>query len=404
MQRRQVIWGLGAVTLGLGSGGCSLFADPQRLRILGLSGSIPSKVVEQFERKFSKSVEFTAARTPPDLWKALQEISKSQDANNIPDLIGLSDGWLDMAIAQSLIRPFSEQELAQIPQWQSLNLKWKNSVTRDRQILKAPADLAEIVQTAQPFPQKWQNLLTREPKKVWAIPYRWGTTVIAYRSDKIPFEITSWADLWRPELRQKLSLPDDAREAIGIALKKLGKSYQTADLNAVQSLESDLTALNTQTRFYSSDTYLQPLMIEDTWVAVGWSQDMRRALQQEPQIKVVVPKEGTALWTDLWVLPKHKLVQNARPENLNFARQWIDFCLQPEIAAQITALTDGTTPITDLGQIPASVKANPLKFPQTEAISNSEPLLPLSPETMAQYERLWRKIRWGLGVGDTAGV
>jgi putative spermidine/putrescine transport system substrate-binding protein len=399
MQRRQVIWGLGAVTLGLGSSGCGLFADPQRLRIVGLSGSIPSKIVEQFEKKLNKPVEFTAARTPIDLWRALQEINKSQDANSIPDVISLSDGWLEMAIEQSLIRPFSEQELAQIPQWQYLDSTWKNSVTRDRQILKklALSDLAEIIQMPQPLDRKWQNLLTREPKKVWAVPYRWGTTVIAYRTDKIPFKITSWADLWRPELRQKLSLPDNAREVIGIALKKLGKTYQTPDLSTVQNLESELAALNAQTRFYSSDTYLQPLMIEDTWVAVGWSQDMRRALQQEPQIEVVVPKEGSALWADLWVLPKQKLLQEARPQNLDFARQWIDFCLQPEIAAQITALTDGTTPIADLHKIPASVKANPLKFPPAEAIANSEVLSSLSPETTTQYEQLWRKIRWGLG-------
>jgi putative spermidine/putrescine transport system substrate-binding protein len=399
MQRRQVIWGLGAVTLGLGSSGCGLFADPQRLRIVGLSGSIPSKIVEQFEKKLNKPVEFTAARTPIDLWRALQEINKSQDANSIPDVISLSDGWLEMAIEQSLIRPFSEQELAQIPQWQYLDSIWKNSVTRDRQILKklALSDLAKIIQMPQPLDRKWQNLLTREPKKVWAVPYRWGTTVIAYRTDKIPFKITSWADLWRPELRQKLSLPDNAREVIGIALKKLGKNYQTPDLSTVQNLESELAALNAQTRFYSSDTYLQPLMIEDTWVAVGWSQDMRRALQQEPQIEVVVPKEGSALWADLWVLPKQKLLQEARPQNLDFARQWIDFCLQPEIAAQITALTDGTTPIADLHKIPASVKANPLKFPPAEAIANSEVLSSLSPETTTQYEQLWRKIRWGLG-------
>jgi putative spermidine/putrescine transport system substrate-binding protein len=138
-------------------------------------------------------------------------------------------------------------------------------------------------------------------------------------------------------------------------------------------------------------------MIEDTWAAVGWSQDMRRALQQEPQIEVVVPKEGSALWADLWVLPKQKLLQEARPQNLKLARQWIDFCLQPEIAAQITALTDGTTPIADLHKIPASVKANPLKFPPAEAIANSEVLSSLSPETTTQYEQLWRKIRWGLG-------
>jgi putative spermidine/putrescine transport system substrate-binding protein len=395
MQRRQLLWGLGAATVGLSCGGCSLFADPQRLRIVGLSGSIPSKIVGQFEQKFAKPIEFAAAKTPPELWKALQEFSKSQDASKIPDVVGLSDGWLDMAIEQSLIRPFSTQELAQIPQWQSLDLRWKNSVTRDRQILKniSLTELRQIAQNKQPPSETRQNLLTRDRKRVWAIPYRWGTTVIAYRKDKVPFEITSWADLWRPEIQQKLSLPDDAREAIGLTLKKLGKSYQTTDLNTVPGLESELKALHAQTRFYSSDTYLQPLMIEDTWVAVGWSQDLRRALQQEPQIQVVVPKEGTALWSDLWVLPSLNLVQQERPQNLIYAHEWINFCLQPEIAAQITALTDATTPISDLAQIPASVKSNPLKFPQAEAIANSEPLLSLSPETAKQYEQFWQRMR-----------
>ncbi|NJL42681.1 MAG: hypothetical protein HC935_03470 [Pseudanabaena sp. SU_2_4] len=79
MQRRQLLWGLGAVTLGLSNGGCSLFADPQRLRILGLSGSIPSKVIEQFKGKFSKETEYTAAKTPPELWQALQEFNQSAE-------------------------------------------------------------------------------------------------------------------------------------------------------------------------------------------------------------------------------------------------------------------------------------------------------------------------------------
>jgi putative spermidine/putrescine transport system substrate-binding protein len=361
MQRRQLLWGLGAVTLGLGSGGCSLFADPQRLRIIGLSGSMPSKAINQFEQQFNKKTEYTATKTPPELWRSLQEFNQSEEPEKIPDVMGLSDGWLDAAIAQSLIRPFEAPDLAQIPQWQQLEPPWKALVTRNN--------------------------------KVWGIPYRWGTTVIAYRTDKVPFEITSWADLWRPELKRRLSLPDDAREAIGLTLKKLGKSYQTTDLNAIAGLATELKYLNAQARFYSSDTYLQPLMIDDTWAAVGWSQDIRRTQQQEPHIKVVIPKEGTALWCDLWVLPKHKTSQPARPQNLISAQQWINFCLQPEIAAQITALTDATATIPALDKLPASVKANPVKFPQVQAIANSEVLLPLPPETKQQYEQLWQKMR-----------
>ncbi|CAN1212017.1 Spermidine/putrescine ABC transporter substrate-binding protein [Tumidithrix helvetica PCC 7403] len=354
MRRREFLIS-GSVMLGVG--GCGLFADPNRLRILGLAGAIPSKVVGQFEGTFSKTTELKTAKTPQELW---QELLAKPDADKKFDLTSIGDAWLDSAIAQSLIQPISPNLLAQIPQWTKLDTRWQQLVTRK----------------------------TGEKSQVWGIPYRWGTTAIAYRQDKIKFEITKWADLWRPELKQKVTLPDHPREVIGIALKKLGLSYQQEDLRAIKELNDELKQLQQQVFIYTSDTYLQPLLIDDTWVAVGWSQDMRKAPQQDPNIKAIVPTEGTALWSDIWVLPKQ-----ANPANLPSACHWMDYSLTPAIAAQITALTDATTTSSALEQVPASIKADILKFPAPQTIAQSEVFLPLSETTAKQYKEIWTKLR-----------
>ena len=74
-------------------------------------------------------------------------------------------------------------------------------------------------------------------------------------------------------MKGNISLLNQAREVIGLTLKKLGKSYNTEDIGQVENLKSELVQLNQQVKFYSSDNYLQSLVIGDTWLAVGWSKD-----------------------------------------------------------------------------------------------------------------------------------
>ena len=102
-------------------------------------------------------------------------------------------------------------------------------------------------------------------------------------------------------MRDRISLPDSAREVIGLTLKKLGKSYNTQQLDRVPNLKKELASLHQQVKLYSSDAYLQPLILGDTWLAVGSSGDLLPLLQTQKDIALVVPVSGTALWTDLWV-------------------------------------------------------------------------------------------------------
>ena len=358
MDRRKFLIFGGAAIASIG--GCQLsnpFDQRDRLRISGLLGSIPSKVINQFEAASQKKIEFKAENLPSKLWQELQNYP-TNNKDKTSNLTSIGDSWLDLAIANSLIQPITPNLLEKIPQWQKLAPLWQQSVTRNNQI--------------------------------WGIPYRWGTTAIAYRGDKLKFEIKQWSDLWRSELNQKLTLPDDAREVIGLVLKKMGQSYQQENLAANQdiaTLTQELKSLNSQVLTYTSDNYLQSMLADDTLAAVGWTSDMYRAKRLNPNLKVVIPQDGTALWSDIWVIPKGEVAIAAA--------EWMNFCLTPAIAAQITSLTDAVSPSSELDQVPTSVKSDPIKFFSPEILAKSELISPLSVSALLQYKDIWTKLRSG---------
>jgi len=382
MDRRSFILGSGTLALSQLLAGCS-GQDQAKLRVQLLKGSIPAQVVNKFRSTLNQraDLKFAPVEQLKDLFTQLQSWSKQDEKADDkqlqlplplirskqisqPDLVTLGDYWLAQAIEQKLIQPLDPTNLQQ---WLTLPSRWQELVRRNN-----------------------QGQLDAQGK-VWAAPYRWGNTVIAYNRDKfksLGWTPSDWSDLWRPELRDRISLLDQPREVIGLTLKKLGQSYNTKNLNKVPELEQQLRALHQQVKFYSSDTYLQPLILGDTWLAVGWSTDVLSVMQRYQQIAAVIPKPGTALWADLWVRP------SGIASSTSLGEQWIDFCWQPQIAQQISLQTKATSPIPMTlkpGDIQEQLRS--LLLSDIQVFQHSEFLLPLSKATMQQYQSLWQKIR-----------
>jgi putative spermidine/putrescine transport system substrate-binding protein len=375
------IGGLGFSQLLVGCGS----NNQTKLNVNLLKGSIPIQVVDRFRQGLQQNIQlkFAPVDQIQNLYRQLQSWQEQPKTTNkqawtqwvpfmqpqttaVVDLLTLGDYWLKAAIEQKLIQPLEEAELKQLKTWPTLDERWRQLVTRNDKGYLAPQG------------------------KVWAAPYRWGSTVIVYNRDKfkeLGWTPQDWSDLWREELRSRISLLDNPREVIGLVLKKLGKSYNTENLDTVPNLEKELQALNQQVKLYSSNTYLEPLIIGDTWLAVGWSSDVLQLLARYPQLSVVVPQSGTAIWADLWVRP-------IRASKSDVSSKWIDFCWQPDIAKQITLKTRGNSPI--FPEITTADIQEPIRsFLQTnrQVFSKSEFLLPLSISTAKQYESLFNKIK-----------
>ncbi|QYX33102.1 extracellular solute-binding protein [Sphaerospermopsis torques-reginae] len=380
MNRRSFLIGTSGLVIFQMLMGCNR-PNQTQFNVQLLKGSIPGYVVNQFRKTLQSEVnlKFVPVNQIYDLFKQLQTWQQP-DANNkegwsrwIPfrqnskvtksDLVTLGDYWLKAAIEQKLIQPL---ETEKIKQWSTLNPKWQQLVKRDDQGNIDPQG------------------------KVWAAPYRWGNTVIVYNREKLQqfdWQPKDWSDLWRSDLRSRISLLNNSREVIGLVLKKLGKSYNTENLAEISSLETELQTLNQQVKFYDSTTYLEPLIMGDTWLAVGWSNDVIPVLSRYPKLNAIIPQSGTAIWADLWVNP-------AGVEQSNLSSEWINFCWQPNIAKEITILTKTNTPITT--NIPASDISQPLQnllLTNQEVFDKSEFILPLSAAATKQYESLFTKMK-----------
>jgi putative spermidine/putrescine transport system substrate-binding protein len=374
MDRRAFLLSVSTLALSQVITGCGT-NQQLLLNVQLLKNSIPGQVVKKFRKTVTQGGElkFTPIDQLEDLFKLLQtwqqpptnqqkewtsylpfnQNQRSPTAN----LVTLGDYWLEAAISQKLIQPLETKNLKNIGY---INDKWQQIIKRD------------------------QN------GKIWGVPYRWGNTVIIYNREKfqkLGWTPTDWSDLWRSELQNRISLLNHPREVVGLVLKKLGKSYNTENLNQISSLETELQALNQQVKFYNSTNYLEPLIIGDTWLAVGWSDEIIPVISRYQKFAAIVPKSGTAIWADLWVSP-------AGVNNDDLAYQWLDFCLQPHISKQIALLTKCNSPIQDnmvMGDIEKHLQN--LLLTNAEIFAKSEFLLPLPPAVMKEYEDLFMKMK-----------
>ncbi len=373
---------------------CSRF-QPTALQIQVLDGSIPIQLPKQFRGLIKGEGKTTFAPTAQlsQSFKQLQrwatDPAKVQQSwtSRIPnplrkpprpaDLITLGDSWLTAAIRQDLIEPLDPAEL---PRWKELPGRWQQLMQRDA---------TGFLQADGP---------------VWAAPYRWGGNVIAYRKnriEKLGIEIKDWEDLWNPKLKGLLSLPNSPREVIGLALKKLGQSYNHPNPSQVDGLAEALASLHGQVKLYASDNYLQPLLLEDTWVAVGSSAELLPLLQRDRNLAIIYPSSGSSLWADLWVKPKPFATvsdnADASAEEIanSLASKWIDFCWSPEVVKLITNLSNGASPLALQPGLDwlEKLQNRELLLPDESALGESEFILPLPQESLDEYKELWAKMR-----------
>jgi putative spermidine/putrescine transport system substrate-binding protein len=208
----------------------------------------------------------------------------------------------------------------------TLGLAWLASARKHQRLTPLQPDL--LTRWGE-LPPQWQEVLQAEGQ-LWWVPYRWGTTVLAYRRDKLDWQPQSWDDLDRPALRQRVSAIAQFRELLAISFIRLGLSINTPFPWPMADLKAQMQTLHRHIRLYSDQHYIQPLVLGDVVMAVGWSSDLLPVAQRYPQIQVVVPPGGGAIWADGWVVPAGQSL--AQP-----VKDWLNFSWEPAQCESLTA-------------------------------------------------------------------
>jgi spermidine/putrescine-binding protein len=126
----------------------------------------------------------------------------------------------------------------------------------------------------------------------YTVPYGAGVQTIVYNPFKVNIQISGYADLWDPSLRNSIGTIENYRVINGLALKVLGKSYNTENIADIQAAGERLTALAPNIRLIKDDNLQDDLISGEISAAVMYTSQVTMAKMENPDLEVVFPKEG----------------------------------------------------------------------------------------------------------------
>ena len=176
----------------------------------------------------------------------------------------------------------------------------------------------------------------------YMVPYMWGTSGILYNTDKVTKgEVQSWACLWDPKYKGKILMKDHYRdvynmaETVGFYPEIVSGKRTRYDVSNdhtdedIAMVEKQLKALKPNLAGWEADFGKEMMTKGEVWMDYAWSGDAVWAIDEASKVGVSlgyeVPKEGSNIWFDGWVIPKYA-------RNVKAASYFLNYICQAKIA------------------------------------------------------------------------
>ncbi|WP_409273428.1 PotD/PotF family extracellular solute-binding protein [Neobacillus sp. SCS-31] len=227
-----------------------------------------------------------------------------------------------------------------------------------------------------------------DPENKYSVPYFWGTVGVVYNPKMLGGkEITSWNDLWDPDLKNEILLIDGAREVIGMGLNSLGYSLNDTNKKHLLQAKGKLDTLTPNIKAIVGDEIKMLLENEEAAIGIVWSGVAADIMGENEDIEYVVPSEGSNLWFDNMVIPK-------TAKNIEAAHKFLNFMLDAKIAAQNTEWVYYSTPNKEaLKYMPEEMTSDERFYPSEELTEKLEVYENLGPRNLAYYNQLFLEFK-----------
>jgi spermidine/putrescine transport system substrate-binding protein len=174
--------------------------------------------------------------------------------------------------------------------------------------------------------------LKYDPGNKYSITKDYGITSFYYRTDVVkdpPTTIVDWFKVLPKYKGKKINFIEGGSETWGMFMLGAGKQEDSTDeadykaaLDVALSVKPAITTINS--------TYIERLGQGQIDIGLGWNGDILRAAIEAKKkgitIEMTVPDGPGEYWTDNWAIA-------AAAKNPVAAHKWINFVLQPDIAA-----------------------------------------------------------------------
>jgi spermidine/putrescine transport system substrate-binding protein len=159
------------------------------------------------------------------------------------------------------------------------------------------------------------------------VPYAWGTTGLCYRSDLVSGTPSSWNDLLEPsdDIKGKITMLSTDRWLLAAGLLSLGYSVNETDPSKLNEAKEKLILAKKNLLAYDDTVFYTKLVSGEAAMAHAWDGWCNYATWENPDVKFVVPSEGSDLWVDTMVIMKAS-------SNKDEAHAFINYILDPAIS------------------------------------------------------------------------
>ena len=229
----------------------------------------------------------------------------------------------------------------------------------------------------------WFNDFGYDDGCIYSVPLFWGVLGIVVDkrvvAPELAARIKSYKDLWLPELKGKLLLPNDFRSLMSVMLLSLG--YRVNDFDRLPEAMRALETLIPSVLLFDTVDQLDSMSKVTTAAGVVWARMEYEGKGGGDMFKLIFAEEGSPLWIDTLAVP----LDSGNP---NAAFAFINFVLRPDILARLSE-SSGYAVAGEKARrlLPEDLRNNALMYPREGLRDRFEPELMLPHSADALMKR-----------------
>lgn len=264
----------------------------------GEEGSID--VISEFEKRFNIKVNYTNYETNEEMYNILK------NSNSSYDVIIPSDYMISKLIEEDML---AEINFENIP----------NFDTNIMERFKTPE---------------------YDEGSKHSVPYSWGVVAMVYNKTMISEKPKGWSALWNEEYKGNILMFNNSRDAMAIAMQMCGIDPSIVTKEDIDKATEKLKELKPLLKGWVMDKVFTEMESDQSAIAPYYAGDIFTMLNNNENLDYVLPEEGSNLFVDAMCIPKDS-------KNKELAEKFINFMLEPEIAAANAEYIGYSTPNTE---------------------------------------------------------
>ena len=227
-----------------------------------------------------------------------------------------------------------------------------------------------------------------DPENKYSVPYCFGTVGILYNKTMVDDPVDSWSILWDEKYADNILMQDSVRDAFMVALKLKGYSMNTLDEGELNEAKQILIDQKPLVQAYVIDQVRDKMIGNEAAIGVIYSGEAIFTQRENADLEYVIPKEGTNVWIDSWVIPKNA-------PNKENAEKFIDFMCREDVALKNFEYITYSTPNDAARALieDEDIKNSKIAFPDLSQYNNLETFHYLGADGDALYNDLWKEVK-----------